>query len=55
MSNVVINVIPKPIIPGSVSTGKHSEWSHQFISFFIEPSLLCCGSLTRLEDWGLLC
>ena len=27
MSNVVINVIPKPISPGRVSTGKHSEWS----------------------------
>lgn len=43
MSNAVINVIPKPIIPGSVSTGKHSEGWHRFISYSLEPSLVCCG------------
>lgn len=35
MSNVVINVIPKPITSGSASTGKRSKYCHQVISFIL--------------------
>lgn len=40
MSNVVINVIPKPIRPGTTSTGKHNERPPSPFYLFSYPSPL---------------
>ena len=48
MSNVVINVIPKPISPGSVSTGKHNEWSPPLDVF------LYTSTLFPVRLWALM-
>lgn len=53
MSNVVINVIPKPITSGSASTGKNTKLSNQVISVVLLAIFSCslyCSVAVRLSQ-----